>query len=233
MTTTQVALITGATQGLGRALAHELDERGWQLVLTGRNPGRITALRSQLPSATVVPGDVTDPRHRQTLGSLIAQVGRLDLLVNNASELGPSPLPGLADLPLDAFRLVLETDVVAPLALTQLLLPTLRSSAGSVLNISSDAAVEAYEGWGGYGSAKAALDQVSAVLGKEEPAVRVYAVDPGDLRTDMHQRAFPGEDISDRPLPSQVVPDLLRLLAARPPSGRYRAAEWAVAGAGR
>jgi NAD(P)-dependent dehydrogenase (short-subunit alcohol dehydrogenase family) len=233
MTTTQVALITGATQGLGLALAQELDQRGWQLVLTGRDAGRITALRSQLPSATVVPGDVTDPRHRQALGSVIAQIGRLDLLVNNASELGPSPLPGLADLPLDAFRLVLETNVVAPLALAQLLLPTLRATAGTVLNISSDAAVEAYEGWGGYGSAKAALDHLSAVLGQEEPAVRVYAVDPGDLRTEMHQRAFPGEDISDRPLPSQVVPDLLRLLEARPASGRYRAAEWAVAEAGR
>jgi len=233
MTSTQVALVTGATQGLGLALAHVLEQHGWQLVLTGRDPGRLAGLRAQIPSATVVPGDVTDPRHRQTLAAIVGQLGRLDLLVNNASDLGPSPLPHLADLSLDAYRAVLETDVVAPLALSQLLLPALRRSGGTILNVSSDAAVEAYEGWGGYGSAKAALDHQSAVLGQEEPDVRVYAVDPGDLRTEMHQRAFPGEDISDRPLPEQVAPDLLRLLESRPPGGRYRASQWATAEAGR
>ena len=168
--------------------------------------------------------------HRQTLGAVVARTGRLDLLVNNASELGPSPLPRLADLPArraphgprDQRRRAARADPAA----------AARSCArrgGTVLNISSDAAVEAYEGWGGYGSSKAALDHLSAVLAVEEPGVRVYAVDPGDLRTEMHQRAFPGEDISDRPLPAEVVPDLLRLLAARPASGRYRAAEWAAA----
>jgi NAD(P)-dependent dehydrogenase (short-subunit alcohol dehydrogenase family) len=233
MTSTHVALITGATQGLGLALAHVLDECDWQLILTGRDPDRLQALRAELPSATVAPGDVTDTRHRQTLASIVRQMGRLDLLINNASELGPSPLPHLADLPLDAYRSVLETDVVAPLALSQLLLPALREAAGAIVNVTSDAAAEAYEGWGGYGSAKAALDHQSAVLGHEEPSVRVYAVDPGDLRTEMHQRAFPGEDISDRPLPADVAPDLVRLLDARPPSGRYRASDWAVAEAAR
>jgi NAD(P)-dependent dehydrogenase (short-subunit alcohol dehydrogenase family) len=149
--------------------------------------------------------------------------------VNNASDLGPSPLPTLARHPLDALRQVYETDVIAPLALIQALLPELRATGGTVLNISSDAAVEAYPGWGGYGSAKAALDHLGAVLAEEEPALRVYAVDPGDMRTAMHQAAFPGEDIGDRPEPESAVPALLRLLAERPPSGRYRAADWAVA----
>jgi NAD(P)-dependent dehydrogenase (short-subunit alcohol dehydrogenase family) len=157
-------------------------------------------------------------------------VGRLDLLVNNASDLGPSPLPPLGRYPLDALRAVYETDVLAPLALIQLLLPQLRASSGVLLNVSSDAAVEPYPGWGGYGSAKAALDHVSAVLAVEEPDLRVYAVDPGDMRTDMHQAAFPGEDISDRPEPETAVPALLGLLDARPASGRYRAAEWAAEG---
>ena len=183
---------------------------------------------SSLPSARIVAGDVTSAAHRADLAAAVAAAGRLDLLVNNASELGPSPLPPLADQPVDSVRQVLETNVVAPLALIQLALPALRESSGTVLDISSDAAVEAYPGWGGYGASKAALDHLSAVLAQEEPALRVYAVDPGDLRTEMHQRAFPGEDISDRPLPSAVVPDLLRLLDARPPSGRYRAASWAA-----
>ena len=214
-------------------LAHALDDRGWQLVLTGRDPSRLQTLRAEIPSATVAPGDVTDPRHRQMLAAVVEQMGQLDLLVNNASALGPSPLPKLADYPIEELRLVVETNLIAPLALTQLLLTHLRSADGTVLNISSDAAVEAYEGWGGYGSTKAALDHLSAVSATEEPTLRVYAVDPGDLRTEMHQRAFPDEDISDRPLPSAVVPDLLQLLDIRPPSGRYRATEWARAEAGR
>jgi NAD(P)-dependent dehydrogenase (short-subunit alcohol dehydrogenase family) len=172
---------------------------------------------------------VTDPRHRASLASTVRGLGRLDLLVNNASDLGPSPLPALAAYPLDALRTVLETNVLAPLALTQLLMQELRLTGATVLNISSDAAVEAYEGWGGYGSSKATLDQLSAVLGAEEQRLRVYAVDPGDMRTAMHQRAFPGEDISDRPLAETVVPALLRLLDVRPASGRYRAQDWAVA----
>jgi NAD(P)-dependent dehydrogenase (short-subunit alcohol dehydrogenase family) len=219
------ALITGASKGLGRALAGALAARGWRLVLDARTPG---SLATEL-SAAVLAGDVTDPRHREALAAAVDTLGRLDLLVNNASDLGPSPLPALACYPIEALRRVYETDVVAPLALVQILAPRLRAAAGIVMNISSDAAVEPYPGWGGYGSAKAALDQLSAVLAAEEPDLRVYAVDPGDMRTDMHQAAFPGEDITDRPEPATVVPALLRLLDARPPSGRYRAADWAVA----
>jgi NAD(P)-dependent dehydrogenase (short-subunit alcohol dehydrogenase family) len=174
-----------------------------------------------------VPGDVTDPAHRDALAAAVDGLGRLDLLVNNASDLGPSPLPPLADVPLAAARRVLETNVLAPLALIQRFLPLLRAHGGIVLNVSSDAAVEAYAGWGAYGSSKAALDQLSAVLAAEEPGLAVYAVDPGDMRTEMHQAAFPGEDISDRPEPEAVVPALLRLIATRPPSGRVRAVDLA------
>ena len=227
------ALVTGASKGLGRALAAALAARGWQLVIDARNSSALSAVAAELPGAVAVQGDITDPAHRAALAAEIERLGRLDLLVNNASDLGPSPLPALADFPLDALRRVYETDVLAPLALTQLVLGRLRSGAGAVLNVSSDAALEPYPGWGGYGSAKAALDQLGAVLGAEEPALRVYAVDPGDMRTDMHQAAFPGEDISARPEPETVVPALLRLLDARPASGRYRAADWASAEAAR
>jgi NAD(P)-dependent dehydrogenase (short-subunit alcohol dehydrogenase family) len=233
MTTTsqRTALITGASKGLGRALAEALATRGWRLVVDARNPG---ALASELANAEVVPGDITDPRHRDALVAAVDALGRLDLLVNNASELGPSPLPTLARLPLEALRRIYETDVVAPLALVQAFTPRLRAAGGVIINVSSDAAVEPYPGWGGYGSAKAALDQLSAILAAEETDLRVYALDPGDLRTDLHQAAFPGEDISDRPEPATVIPALLRLLEARPASGRYRTADWAVtAGAGR
>ncbi|HJQ00471.1 MAG TPA: SDR family oxidoreductase [Jatrophihabitans sp.] len=221
----QTALITGASKGLGRALADALTARGWRLVVDARNPGSLAA---ELTDAIVVPGDITDPQHRDALVAAVDQLGRLDLLVNNASELGPSPLPALAGLPLEALRRLYETNVVAPLALVQALLAQLRDAGGVIINVSSDAAVEPYPGWGGYGSTKAALDQLSAVLAAEEPALGVYAVDPGDMRTDMHQAAFPDEDISDRPEPATVVPALLRLLDARPASGRYRAADWAV-----
>jgi NAD(P)-dependent dehydrogenase (short-subunit alcohol dehydrogenase family) len=231
MTSTPVALVTGASQGLGCELARSLVERGWRVVLDARDPRRLATAANAWTSAVTIPGDVTDPSHLDALASAVRVLGRLDLIVNNASDLGTSPLPALAEYPLDALRGVYETNVVAPIALLQRLLPALRASGGVVLNISSDAAVEPYEGWGGYGSSKAALDQVSAVLAAEEPAVRVYAVDPGDMRTEMHQRAFPGEDISDRPPPEEVVPSLLRLLEVRPASGRYRAADWAVAGA--
>ena len=224
--TQPTALITGASKGLGRALAGALAARGWRLAVDARSPG---PLASELPDATVVAGDVTEPGHRAALAAAVDRFGRLDLLVNNASDLGPSPLPALARYPLDALRRVYETDVVAPLALVQLLAPRLRAAGGIVVNVSSDAAVEPYPGWGGYGPAKAALDQLSAILAAEEPDLRVYAVDPGDMRTDMHQAAFPGEDITDRPEPATVVPALLRLLDARPPSGRYRAADWAAA----
>jgi NAD(P)-dependent dehydrogenase (short-subunit alcohol dehydrogenase family) len=219
------ALITGASKGLGRALAGALAARGWRLVVDARAPGSLAA---ELPGAAVVAGDVTDPGHRGALAAAVDALGRLDLLVNNASDLGPSPLPALAGYPLEALRRVYETDVVAPLALIQMMAPRLRAAGGIVVNVSSDAAAQPYPGWGGYGSAKAALDQLSAVLAAEEPGLRVYAVDPGDMRTDMHQAAFPGEDITDRPEPAAVVPALLRLLDDRPPSGRYCAADWAV-----
>jgi NAD(P)-dependent dehydrogenase (short-subunit alcohol dehydrogenase family) len=228
-TTQPTALITGASKGLGRALARSLAGRGWHLIVDARSSTALSAVASELPSAVAVRGDVTDPAHRDALAAAVRRHGSLDLLVNNASDLGPSPLPTLGRYPLDALRAVYETDVVAPLALTQLLLPDLRAANGVVVNVSSDAAVEAYPGWGGYGSAKAALDQLGAVLAVEEPDLRVYAVDPGDMRTDMHQAAFPGEDIGDRPEPEAVVPGFLRLLDERPPSGRHRASDWAVA----
>lgn len=227
-TTQPTALVTGASRGLGRALANALAGRGWNLVLDARHTG---GMAEALPNALVIRGDVTDPVHRGELAAAVGALGGIDLLVNNASDLGPSPLPALARYSLDDLRRVYETNVLAPLALSQLLLPRLRVAGGTVLNISSDAAVEAYPGWGGYGSAKAAFDHVSAVLAVEEPRVRVYAVDPGDMRTAMHQAAFPGQDISDRPEPETVVPALLRLLDERPPSGRYRAVDLpAVAG---
>jgi len=219
-TSQPTAVVTGASKGLGHALATALAARGWRLVVDARRPGRL-----ELPGTTVLAGDVTDPEHRQELAAAVGRLGRLDLLVNNASDLGPSPLPALAAYPLDALRRVYETDVLAPIALTQALLPLLRAAHGTVLNVSSDAAVEAYPYWGGYGSAKAALDHVSSVLAVEEPELAVYAVDPGDMRTDLHQAAFPGEDIGDRPEPETVVPGLLRLLDRRLPSGRYRAAQ--------
>lgn len=211
--TSRTAVITGASRGLGRALAHALAEDGWQLVLDARDG---EALRAHAPTtAQLVPGDVADPKHRQQL--LAAAGPGVGLLVNNASDLGPSPLPPLQDYPLDELRRVFEVNVLAPLALVQLLRPR------TVVNVSSDAAVEAYEGWGGYGSSKAALDHLSAVLAQEHPEMRVLAFDPGDMRTDMHQAAFPGEDISDRPLPESVVPAFRRLLEQ--PSGRYRSVD--------
>ena len=222
-----VAVITGASQGLGLALATALAREGWAVVGDGRNAETLHTAFSALPGTghSALPGDVTDVRHRALLAAEAARVGGADLLVNNASTLGASPLPAFADLDPAVYLRLLDTNVVAPLALVRDLLPQLRPRHGVVLNVTSDASVEAYETWGGYGSSKAALDQASRVLAAEEPALRVYAVDPGDMRTAMHQAAFPGEDISDRPTPSSVVPRLLDLLASRPPSGRYRAAD--------
>lgn len=229
-TATGTAVVTGAGAGFGLALATALAARGTTVLATGRDAARLRAAVADLPNVVAVPGDVTDPVHRADLVATARRLGGLDLLVHNAGELGPSPLPPLASYPLDALRAVHETTVVAALALTQLALPLLRSAtAPAVVTLSSDAAVEAYPGWGGYGSAKAALDHLAAVLGVEEPGVRVWAVDPGDMRTAMHQRAFPGEDITDRPEPATAVPAFLRLLDERPPSGRYRAADLAVA----
>jgi NAD(P)-dependent dehydrogenase (short-subunit alcohol dehydrogenase family) len=230
--TRPVALITGASAGLGLALAHGLADRGWALIIDARGADALKDAADALADRTdVVPlaGDVTDAEHRADLVEAVGELGRLDLLVYNASYLGPSPLQPLAAADLDELRRVYEVDVIAPVALTQALIPQLTAAAGTVINISSDAAVEAYEGWGGYGSAKAALDHASRVLAAEHLDIVVYAVDPGDLRTAMHQAAFPGEDISDRPEPATVVPAFLQLLDARPASGRYRAAEFAPA----
>jgi NAD(P)-dependent dehydrogenase (short-subunit alcohol dehydrogenase family) len=230
-----VAIVTGASKGLGLALARSLAGDGWTLVIDARGADALESARAELaalaprngPGARVlaVPGDVGDARHRREVIRAAEEIGRLDLLVNNASALGPSPQPNLADYPLDVWREVYESNVVGPLALTQLALPLLRVSHGRVVNITSDAAVEGYEGWGGYGSSKAALEQWTNVLAAEEPDLRVYRVDPGDLRTQMHQDAFPGEDISDRPLPDVAVPGLRRLIDGDEPSGRYRAQE--------
>ena len=228
-----VAIVTGASRGLGLALATALHAAGWQLVLDARDGDRLASAVEGLPfpdRVTALTGDVADPAHRAALAAAVP--AGLDLLVANASDLGPSPLPRLSDLPPDEFLRVLAVNTVAPLALVQAVVPALRSTGGRVVNISSDAAVEAYEGWGGYGASKAALDQLTAVLAVEHPELRIYAVDPGDMATDMHQAAFPGEDISDRPAPESVVPGLLALLDGDLPSGRYRAAD-VLAGATR
>jgi NAD(P)-dependent dehydrogenase (short-subunit alcohol dehydrogenase family) len=215
------ALVTGASRGLGQALAAGLAREGYDLIADARNAA---ALAGAGLHATLIPGDVTDPGHRAALAAAALE-GGLDLLVNNAGTLGAHPLPALADYPAQDLRAAFEVNVIAPIALTQLLLPTLRQRGGAVLNITSDAAVEPYAGWGGYGAAKAALEQASNVLAAEELTIRVWWVDPGDLRTDMHQQAFPGEDISDRPLPAAIVPAFIRLVTERLPSGRYRAAD--------
>lgn len=222
-----VAVITGASQGLGLAWAAELAAAGWSLVVDARDAVRLEAAVRSLAGGphAPVPGDVTDSWHRGALAAAATELGGADLLVNNASTLGASPLPRLADLEPATYARILEVDVVAPLALAGLLLPQLRERRGRIVNITSDASVEPYETWGGYGSAKAALDHASRVLAAEEPDVRVYAVDPGDLRTAMHQDAFPGEDISDRPEPASVVPRLMALVTGGLPSGRHRAAD--------
>jgi NAD(P)-dependent dehydrogenase (short-subunit alcohol dehydrogenase family) len=228
-----VAIVTGASRGLGRALAQGLVEKGWSVVIDARRSSDLAAAASALrrdlragSEVIAVAGDVTDADHRRRLVSAAAGLGGLDLLVNNASVLGPSPQPVLADYPLDVLRAVYEVNALAPLALIQEALPWLRTSpTGRILNVTSDASVESYESWGGYGSAKAALDHLSAVLAVEEPSLRVWAVDPGDLRTDLLQQAFPGEDISDRPEPASVVPALLVLVGSNRPSGRLRVAD--------
>lgn len=216
---TNVAILTGGSKGFGRALAGLLVERRWVVLIDGRDTGAVEA-SARTTGAIGIPGDVRDREHRDRLVDEAVRRGRLCLLVNNASSLGAMPLPHLADYPLDELRDVLDTNVVAPLALTQAALPHLRASRGALVNVTSDAALEGYEGWGGYGASKAALEQWSRVLSAEEPDVSVWWVDPGDMRTEMHQAAFPGEDIGDRPLPEEIAPSVLRLLDARPPSGR-------------
>jgi NAD(P)-dependent dehydrogenase (short-subunit alcohol dehydrogenase family) len=231
-----VALVTGASAGLGRALATGLARSGWSLVVDGRTPGPLARaadrFRDQQPQGAktvAVAGDVADPAHRQELAAVVSGFGRLDLLVNNASVLGPSPQPALADYPLDVLRQVYEVNTVAPLALLQLLRPALEASDDPrVINVTSDASVEPYPGWGGYGSSKAALDHLGAIWAAEQPWCRIWTVDPGDLRTRLHQEAFPGEDISDRPEPETAVPALLWLIDSETPSGRLRLSELVV-----
>jgi NAD(P)-dependent dehydrogenase (short-subunit alcohol dehydrogenase family) len=215
-------IVTGASRGLGLALTRALVERGWRVVVDGRDADALAAAWPDAPKDVLIPGDVADAEHRQALVDAAGEP--IDLVVNSASLLGPSPLPPLQSYPLDELRRVYDTNVLAPLALLQLALPRL-SNGARLVNVTSDAAFEAYETWGGYGSSKAALAQITAVLAVEHPELRVYAVDPGDMRTQMQQDAFPGEDISDRPPPEESVPGLLALIEGDLPSGSYRARE--------
>jgi NAD(P)-dependent dehydrogenase (short-subunit alcohol dehydrogenase family) len=223
--TTRIALITGASRGLGLALARQLAAEDWHLIIDARGTKALETARVALAKQTrviAIPGDVTDGDHRLALAEAAREWGGLDALVNNASMLGPSPQPELLDYPLEVLEQVYRTNVIAPLALVQTLRNELKPGA-CVINITSDAGVEAYSGWGGYGSSKAALEQLSNILAAENSSLHVYWVDPGDMRTQMHQEAFPGEDISDRPLPEESVPGLLELLTGTRPSGRYSA----------
>jgi len=225
-----VALITGASRGFGAALARDLAADGWDLVIDARGSAALDQITAELSATGArvasIAGDITDAGHRQALvDAATERFGRLDLLVLNAGALGPSPQPTLDRYPLDALAEVYLVNVVAPLGLVQEALSLLLASQGAIVAITSDASVEGYEGWGGYGSSKAALEQLANVLAAEQPTLPVYRFDPGDMRTQMHQDAFPGEDISDRPLPETVVPALRSLLFNRPPSGRYRAAD--------
>ncbi len=219
----RVGIITGASQGLGLALARDLAKRDYSLVIDARRAGRLATAAEELSSLTTVvaiDGDVTDPGHRQLLVDSAAALGPIDVIINNASTLGASPLPTLDEIDLAVLRSAFETNVVAPVALYQLASPHLSPDA-TVVNITSDAAIEGYPSWGGYGATKAALEHVGRVLGAERPDLRVLTVDPGDMRTEMHQDAFPGEDISDRPEPDASVPGLVALIEGSQPSGRY------------
>jgi NAD(P)-dependent dehydrogenase (short-subunit alcohol dehydrogenase family) len=223
----RTALITGATRGLGLALARGLAARGWNLILNGRDAERLRAVRDELATVTHVAalaGDVTDRSHQDALAVLARGHAGLDALINNAGALGPSPLPSLIDYPIDALEDVLRTNVLAPLAIIQSVRNALKPGA-RIVNLTSDAAVNAYPGWGGYGASKAALEQISAVLAAEVADLEIYWVDPGDMWTDMHQAAYPGEDISDRPHPSTRVPAFVSLLEGDHPSGRYVASD--------
>ncbi|HET7480867.1 MAG TPA: SDR family NAD(P)-dependent oxidoreductase [Rubrobacteraceae bacterium] len=221
----RTALVTGASRGLGLALARRLAADGWNLIIDARGAEALEAVRAELAdltNVTAIPGDVTDAEHRRKLAEAAREAGGLDVVVNNASILGPSPQPNLLDYPLDVLEEVYRANTVAPLAVIQALKDVLKPGA-RILNITSDAAVEPYPGWGGYGSSKAALEQISNILAAENPELRVYHVDPGDMRTQLHQEAFPDEDISDRPLPDESVPGLLALISDDLPSGRYQA----------
>ncbi len=226
----RTAIITGASRGLGLALARTLAGDGWTLIIDARTEEALESARAELSRHTrvvAIRGDVTDPEHREDLAEAAREAGGVDALVNNASILGPSPQPDLLDYPLDTLEEVYRKNVISPLALIQALNNELKPQA-RIINVTSDAAVEPYEGWGGYGSSKAALEQLSNILAAENPGLRVYRVDPGDMRTQMHQEAFPDEDISDRPLPEVSVPGFIELLTGDLPSGRYEARELAT-----
>jgi NAD(P)-dependent dehydrogenase (short-subunit alcohol dehydrogenase family) len=223
--TSKTALITGASRGLGLALARGLAKQGWQLIIDARGEAALKDAYwelSGLTKVTAVAGDVNDMAHRRALVASARALGGLDAVINNASFLGPSPQPELLDYPLPTLAEVFQANVIAPLAVIQAVHRTFKPGA-RIINVTSDAAVEAYEGWGGYGASKAALEHLSAILAAENPTWRVYWVDPGDMRTQMQQEAFPGEDISDRPLPEVSVPGLIALLEGDWPSGRYQA----------
>jgi NAD(P)-dependent dehydrogenase (short-subunit alcohol dehydrogenase family) len=221
------ALITGCSRGLGLALARQLAQKEWGLIIDAREPKALEQVRSELAGRTnviAIPGSVTDEMHCKALAQATSQLSGLDVLVNNASFLGPSPQPTLLDYPLEVLEQVYRTNVIAPLALIQSLYSFLKPNA-CIINVTSDAGVEAYGGWGGYGSSKAALEHLSHIFAEENPSLRVYWVDPGDMRTQMQQEAFPDEDISDRPLPEESVPGLVALIEGNLPSGRYKARE--------
>jgi NAD(P)-dependent dehydrogenase (short-subunit alcohol dehydrogenase family) len=230
MTTSQTALVTGASRGLGLAIARELAQRHWNLVIDARGAAALEAARSELAAltrVTALAGDLTDRAHRRALVVAARAFGGIDVLINNASILGLSPQPRLLDYPLDALEQVYRTNVIAPLGLIQVAQHDLKPGA-RIINVTSDAGVQPYSGWGGYGSSKAALEQLSAILNAENPTFRVYWIDPGDMRTQMHQAAYPDEDISDRPLPETSVPGFLTLIEGDVPSGRYEARALAI-----
>jgi NAD(P)-dependent dehydrogenase (short-subunit alcohol dehydrogenase family) len=227
--TSPLALVTGGSAGLGRALVHALADRGWCVITDGRDAARLTEAAAGLDHVTAIAGDVDDPAHREHLVAAVRAHGPLDLLVHNASTLGPLPMPTLADLETDSLAAIWSTNAGAPHALTRALLPDLQQAGGVLLSLSSDAAVQHYEGWGGYGAAKAALDHLTLTFAAET-GLTAYAVDPGDMNTQMHADAEPGEDLSGLPSAESVVPHLLALLDQRPESGRYRAADFAAAG---
>ena len=221
----RIALITGASRGLGLALARRLARDGWTLIIDARGAEALEAARAELAELSrviAIPGDVADEEHRRAVAGAARDAGGLDALINNASILGPSPQPQLLDYPLDALKEIYHVNTIAPLALIQAVRRELKPRA-RIVNITSDAGVEPYPGWGGYGPSKAALEHLSAILAAENPSLRVYWVDPSDMRTQMHQEAFPGEDISDRPQPEESVPGLIELLEDDLPSGRYKA----------
>jgi NAD(P)-dependent dehydrogenase (short-subunit alcohol dehydrogenase family) len=217
-----VGIVTGASRGLGLALARALVEREWRLVVDARGADALERAVAGFEGVVAIPGDIADPAHRRAL--VDAAGDRIDLLVNNAGALGPSPQPELAAYPLSELARVYQVNVFAPLALVQEALSRLAPGA-AILHISSDAAVEPYEGWGGYGSSKAALEQLTAILAAEQPQLRVYSVDPGEMRTQTYQEAFPGEDISHVAPPEESLPGLLALIEGSLASGRYRARE--------